>query len=287
MSARARPARPDRFAFTLIELLVVMAIISVLAALLLAGVQSVRKAGDRAKAKAEINQLTLALASFKADRGGNPLLSGGGPGGEFRLCTSYLDPTGTPLAWPEVDYLRQSWPQINLADTGLRNAGAKVLPAAPVLLDGNQAAILWLCGGQFCNYLGLSNSPTQPFLVPNGGDPRKRYLEPNSDRLRDPVTGTEDGRFRDPWGTPYAILASGAKVYAAGVTCYGVSPYSTMFRGQLNAGGTQILSAGRDKQFGPGGNYTAGSGAWTEGQPGGGDDLSNFRTLHLGAPDGD
>jgi prepilin-type N-terminal cleavage/methylation domain-containing protein len=55
--------------FTLIELLVVIAIIAILAALTLAAAEAVMAKGARSRASAEIQGITAALESYKADNG--------------------------------------------------------------------------------------------------------------------------------------------------------------------------------------------------------------------------
>ena len=59
--------------FTLIELLVVIAIIAILAALTLAAAEAVITKGARSRASAEIQAMSSALESYKADNGTYPL----------------------------------------------------------------------------------------------------------------------------------------------------------------------------------------------------------------------
>ncbi len=268
-----------RSAFTLLELLVVLSIMVVLTALILPAVQKARATAKRVQAKAEVDQFGMMLQAFAMDHDNTfPPVVGGGPNGEFRLCTSYSDVNGNLLDWPEVQFLMQAWPRMSRADNGLRNNGVIVPNTAPVLLDPNQAAMFWMTGGTFCNFNGLSKSPTQPFLPFVTGDSRKRYLDPPSRALYD-ASGVADGRFYDVYGNPLAVMTWSSKGYTAG--CYGVQPYSLTYRGQLNLGSSQVISAGPDGKFGPGGVYTPGAGAWASGQPGA-DDLANFRPLPLG-----
>jgi prepilin-type N-terminal cleavage/methylation domain-containing protein len=65
-----------RPAFTLIELLVVVAIIAVLLALLMAGVQQVREAANRTRCANNLRQLALAVNHFHEDRNTLPTFFG-------------------------------------------------------------------------------------------------------------------------------------------------------------------------------------------------------------------
>ncbi len=167
-----------RAGYTLIELLVVIAIIAILAALITAGVQKVRIRGNDLQIRADVDQLTIALNNFKSKINIYPPDHGDGTMGTFRLCSNYTDAMGNYImpftaASREVVVLRQMFPRMNLADTGLRRAGVApvagnlasdgVPPTAPLLLDGNQSMVIFLSGGTFTNYTGLSTDPVQPF----------------------------------------------------------------------------------------------------------------------------
>jgi type IV pilus assembly protein PilA len=58
--------------FTLIELLVVIAIIGILAALILAALNSAQKGARDSQRKSDMNQYKTALAQYKADQGSYP-----------------------------------------------------------------------------------------------------------------------------------------------------------------------------------------------------------------------
>lgn len=278
-----------RSGFTIIELLVVMSIIAVLMGFLVSAVQVVRQAGTRHTAQSEILFLTSAAETFKIKMHAPARVTGGGPNDTFRLCTSYVGSNGQPLmeivggqprVWPEADYLLRVFPQVSLTDNGLRDNGAPVSPGAPILLDANQAFVLWTTGGKWNNYRGFSRNPRRPFTPLTAGEDRiGPFFEASPpSRLRD-ENGVEDGRWRDPWGTPYAVLSVGNDDQYPAIACYGVMPY-------LRADGTplrrpvQIISAGRNKKFGPGGVFLPGSGVWAFGLDGG-DDLSNFQSPML------
>lgn len=278
-------------AFTLIELLAVIAVIAILSGLLVAGVSRVRQAATRTMVITELAQASTAASAFAGDRGEFPMLHGGGTNSTFRLCTNYTDAGGNPLtSWPEVQYLKRLYPRIDLADTGLRSGGSSVGNASPILLDANQSFVFWLSGGTYMNFMGHSTNNAHPFTpftpAPPGvaAEPRKRYFDFPAKRMTHPTTGATDNHWRDPWGTPYACFAYDKNIrnYPA-ATNFGVSPFVRGDRPENN-GSTQIISAGPNTRFGPGGNWTPGSPPY-ESRLDGGDDLSNFRQTSLGEPE--
>ena len=286
-----------RSAFTLIELMVVITIILILMALSLVGLRAARDAGRRTEIRTEISQITQGASLFQNKFGMSPPLSGGGPGGTFRLCTNYIDTTtGQALVWPEVEALKTMFPNMSLTDNGLRNpySGTVVYPDAPMNLDGNQALFFWLCGADYTKYQGFATSPSQPFkpLNPNLQNEKRigPFFQPaRLDRFYD-SGGVIDGRYRDAKGTPYACLGysiyyvgtSPKRGYQPGVTNFGVSPFLDAQGKPFNPNTLQVISAGIDKTFGPGGAYTPGQGAYAPNTPGE-DDISNFKTGQLGS----
>lgn len=103
----------------------------------------------------------------------------------------------------------------------------------------------------------------------------------------------KSGSYLDPWGTPYVYISGIAladlpdPITRSMVTQYGmgIQPYTLSGKWPRSNPSAptpyQILSAGPDGLFGPGGAYTPGIGAWAAGQPGA-DDLASFRDLPLG-----
>jgi prepilin-type N-terminal cleavage/methylation domain-containing protein len=67
-----RPTVSSKSAFTLIELLTVMTVIAILAGLVLSGYRYAQDQGARKRAEAEIQALSVALESYKADNGDYP-----------------------------------------------------------------------------------------------------------------------------------------------------------------------------------------------------------------------
>jgi prepilin-type N-terminal cleavage/methylation domain-containing protein/prepilin-type processing-associated H-X9-DG protein len=72
MSVRGRTPLAARRGFTLIELLVVIAIIAVLAGLVLAGIDSARKAAQKAQCQSNLRQLGLAIVQYREANGAYP-----------------------------------------------------------------------------------------------------------------------------------------------------------------------------------------------------------------------
>jgi prepilin-type N-terminal cleavage/methylation domain-containing protein len=330
-----RRTQAPRAGFTLIELLVVIAIIAILVGLLLPAIQSVRESAKRTQCTADIRQVESSIGLFKTKFTIGFLPSfGGGPNGTFRLCTCYAaDATGTWLPWPEVQYLKQLFPQMQPFDNGLR-LGGQFVPngiftppgvatnlTTPEYLDPNQTLVTFLTGNIYTNYQGFSNLKQAPFTPPlvQGETRVGPFLDFPSNKFTiaraNVVSATVPSAFAtslvDPWGGPYAYFASiqgndynklndltpvggvlpGAPAFiwtsANGFTTT-VSPYAsasgTLVK-YVNQKQFQIISAGRDGQFGAGGlTWTPGSGQYSKnlGIPTrvsnapGADDLSNF-----------
>lgn len=285
--------RNRRNGFTLIELLVVMAIIVVMVSLLMVGLNQARISAKRTQTRAEISQISEGASIFAHQMGTVPPLSGGGNGNGFRLCTKYTDNNGNVLNWPEVQALKDLFPSMDLNDNGLRHplSGVVIYPDSPDSLDGNQALFFWLAGGSdYTNFSGFATNPRKPFAKPTGVQGEKRkgpWFQPRSlDYFKDNF-GVIDGRYRDVWGTPYACLGylQTARGYP-NASCFGVSPFLDATGKPLQPNSIQVISAGPDKKFGPGGSYQPGQGAYGPNQPGD-DDIANFRKAQLGSDAGD
>jgi prepilin-type N-terminal cleavage/methylation domain-containing protein len=273
----------SRAGFTLIELLVVIAIIALLVAMLLPAVQNVRKTAKRTVATTEIAQIGNAIAVFKTKFNVDHLPDGQRGGGPFRLRTQYLGNE------PELIYLKRVWPQLPYLIGPISPGDPRFHPNGTGLpdldLDANQTLTFFLTGGTVTGFQGFSNNPRTPFVVGASTETVGPFF--------DVTTASVDqvnGRILDPWGTPYAYFSSipgnAANSYANSFTWpdetgipLTVSPYRQPFGGPLFMApkGTQIISAGPDLAFGPGGNqWTPGTGLYDLTEIGA-DDLANFK----------
>jgi prepilin-type N-terminal cleavage/methylation domain-containing protein len=264
---------PRQAGFTLIELLVVIAIIGVLMGLLLVAIQYGRDAAKRTSTTAEIAQISNAIGLFKTKTGATHIPAfGGGANGAFRLCTNYTDASGNWLPWPEVIYLKSIFPNMSPADNGLRLNGNPVPNNSPQALDPNQTLVFFLNGSVFTGFQGFSNNKQQPFTPPlSAGEQRLGpFLDLPSNRF------TADGRLLDPYGSPYAYFSFDPTINTyPSVSWSGVSPYKDVGGKFLQPRGFQIISAGKNQVFGPGGTWVPNQGPYTVTGPGG-DDVANF-----------
>jgi len=263
--SRCTSPRP---AFSLIELLVVIAIISILMGLIVAATQKVRESAARAENSDRISQITAAVGLAKAKGAMDYVWSG-----TFHLRTSY---TGNE---PELDLLKRMFPQMDLSNNGLP-------PDAQADLNPNQALLFLLTGGTPLNYQGFSNNPKRPFTPPTAGEIRKGpWLQVTPKMIQ--VASNGHAELVDPWGTPYIVFAAkegkpnnytfdmhrNLQEWPLGYVT--VRPYQ--YGGKyLNENGFQLISAGRNRRFGPGGTDFPAT------TPDGDDDQANFSRSILG-----
>jgi prepilin-type N-terminal cleavage/methylation domain-containing protein len=273
--------KPDlRRAFTLIELLVVIAIIAVLVSLTAAAVQKVRSRGVEVQARSEIGQLETALAACRTDFSLDAVPS--------RLVLredGRYDRAGPNRAlYPQTITLLQK-----MFGRGFNTAGrydwngSGTLEGGELVLEGQHCLVFFLGGiptppggTDGCTGFGTDKAnPTAP-----GGTRHGPYYEFKANRLRRDANGFFI--YLDPWRKqPYAYFSAtkAGNDYTRDCPTLRVVPYFDLSRRFLNPNGNQILSAGPDKVFGPGGmwdpaaGYAGGDGA---------DDLSNFSQSPLG-----
>lgn len=263
----SRHSTKSRHAFTLIELLVAIAIIALLMAIFLSAITRTRQAARNAQTSSEIAQIGSAVQAFKTKFNVRYVPSCGLNGGPFRLRTQYATTD------PELVYLKSLFPNLPYIVGPLDPRNPNVHPLGTGLddadLDPGQTLMFFMTGGSGLNYHGFSTNRREPF-IPTGGDTVGPFLEVSRSRL-DP-----QGRYLDPWGTHYAFFSTDPMgKYPTSHQGSPVQAYREANGSLINAKSFQIVSAGADQQFGPGGIWTPGVGPW-ELVNAGGDDLSNF-----------
>jgi type II secretory pathway pseudopilin PulG len=300
-----------RQAFTLVELLIVVAIIFILVGLLSAAVMAAMRKGPEAQVRSEIDTLSAAIGAFKQDFSVNYVPS------QLKLYSTikgYIS-TGNGGTNPSPSQLDNDSLAFLQAMFGKRlGTGATPLnwdgtgaSSWPVTLQG-QECLVFLLGGipngtSPPGCLGFSTDPTNP--TTSGGTRKGPYYDFQTSRL---VTGKPNANFYcylDPFTPnggnrqPYAFFsayktANGYNRYGPSGDCSNLTnpptqPYSPMPYFQTGASGNvffnstsfQIISAGPDGNFGPGGN-TFNPASGTVGP--GANDFSNFSKSRLGAP---
>jgi prepilin-type N-terminal cleavage/methylation domain-containing protein len=135
-----------RRAFTLVELLVVITIIGILAALITAAGAGALKRARQARIKAEIDQIAMALQTYKDNAGAYP-----------PNCQSDGPGTGNPLNEPQIltdvkRALKQAFPRHAESDelvaalVGLNSDGTLVASGLRGGMSAGESLVFWLGG---------------------------------------------------------------------------------------------------------------------------------------------
>jgi prepilin-type N-terminal cleavage/methylation domain-containing protein len=298
-----------RTAFTLIELLIVIAIIAILVGLLTAGVIKVMDKIAVTQTSNEITQLSQAVENFKAKYKVYPP-------SRILLSNNPADYAADPTS---LAYLNAIWPRLVIGSPGFDWLGGAGLPG-PVVLEGDQCLVFFLGGipsfptTGFPGCLGFASNPTNPTLSPANplaGTRVGPFFDFQTQRLVDqphPASPlpSPSGLFLSYWDnyqntqfvggvkwfSVYAYFSSGKLKNAyksdcpslVALTPPGVLPVVPYFQatGQFyNPSSVQIISAGRDGWFGPGGLWLAAN-APVNALPNGLDDQTNFYDSLMG-----
>jgi prepilin-type N-terminal cleavage/methylation domain-containing protein len=305
--------------FTLVELLVVVTIIIILAGLLTAAVFPVLKNREIVITANDINQLSNALEAFKTKYGlkryppARILLKervrAFDPGNPATMPALGGYDVTNPFQRESLEFIREVWPRItgtvigaaSTSNPPIVNWSGKTALTASMngswTLEGDQVLVFFLGGIPVAGAgTGFSTNPIDPSYHvgrPNFPEVVQPFFEFKADRLgarhgTSPFWSYRDGYNREV----YAYLSS----YKAGndYTFFGPTDCPTLnvapYREPTATGapvrfykreGFQIISAGRDGVFGPGGVWTPAMG---DTMPAAGrDDQSNFHPGLLGS----
>jgi general secretion pathway protein G len=307
-----------RGGFTLVEILVVIAIIAVLVAMLLPAVMQVIKKGPQTVTASEIGQLDTSIQNFKATMGPSyfpsriKLCEKVGDYGNTPLdldSIAYLTALFPRILDPDPLTNKVIW-----ATVGIDWNGDGVIGNNPAnrtqILEGHQCLVFFLGGiprNNPAGCFGWSTDPRDPAKLSQTTGRKGPFFEFSSDRLIDltvAVAGAKMRGFysyldphpdRPPLAQPqqpvylyfssygsrngYAKYLNVAGTLVLDNLSMGVQPYFEAAGRYHNPESYQIISAGHDHQFGPGGLWTRAN-AEAISDPGK-DDQTNFNGGNL------
>lgn len=314
-------SHPPRAGFTLVELLVVIFIIAVLISLTAAAVMRVRDKGPEIRARNDITGLSAAINAFHTDFQVDYIPSaiilredgryGDNPIPALRQLEINSENYLKKL-WPRLAVAGRTMMAPPNSRTALPGGGldwnGNGLPDfdQAFVLEGDQCLVFFLGGIQTPpttnppGVLGFSNNRTDPTRGSGASAARKGpFYEFQSDRLAYFAVGStpfgvpgavraQFFSYRDAWGNaPYAyfssrsLLAGGSGYNPSDCACLTMTSHYYTSSGALERSGFQIISAGRNGQFGTGGLFDPAFGLG-ENLPGS-DDFANFHPMALGS----
>jgi hypothetical protein len=192
----------------------------------------------------------------------------------------YKGDAGRPDERASLAYIMALWPRLKWNAEIDWSGGRKGFKS--VKLEGDQCLVYFLNGprGE-----GFSTNPANPTSA--GGRRAGPFFQFDKKRLVQRMKGSPFSSYRDGYGkNVYAFFCSGRAANNYGKDCPSlkVAPYFKKGSDPVryyNANTFQIISAGKDGIFGPGGAWLPASAAKDAG-PNGRDDLSNFHGDFLG-----
>ena len=277
-----------RAGFTMVELLMVVGIIAVVAALLVAGVSRVMQVQARTETQSDITQMTQALNAAKTSYGHIECL----PSQLILYPNAAMYRSGTDnLTKSTANVFRYMFGKRFISDSSENLNWGVTVPNTGLPIAGPEVLAFYLggipdttSGPGTIRFLGFAKDVKNPTLSPNSPDGKGRertgpFFQYKTGRLVQNPNGFVV--YNDPYGTPYVFFGARTPNNYDPQTILGVSPYFEGANKWLNPNSFQIISAGRNKAFGQGGQINPKTGV----APGvGDDDLSNFSSSELGNP---
>jgi prepilin-type N-terminal cleavage/methylation domain-containing protein len=176
--------RQTRVAFTLVELLVVITIIGILAALITAAGAGALKRAQQTRIKTEVDQLAMALQSYKDTAGSYPPnCQVDGPAGSDPIDESQVL-NDIKRAFKQAFPRHREPPELIAALAGMSPDGL-VLPTNQNLQGGmtaGEALVFWLGGFSSDPKFPISGEGGPAYRIPNMGGPDNYKLDPIESR---------------------------------------------------------------------------------------------------------
>ena len=277
MSGKKLSTSIQRSGFTLVELMVAITIIAILMALTVAAVMAFLRKGPDVLNRTELSELAVAVERFKTDWGFYPPDT-------IRLCSNRSQYGISDLDKKSLSILGLMYNPLPPNFTNIQWAGPGTSTSLDVTLEGDQALVFFLGGPpDGANPPGLlggwSTNATDRVDVLNKADRKKGYTF-DAKRLKLAPRGTNTAAalfpsYIDAYGKMPYVYFSSKNGYGPANTL-GVAPYKQGAK-YVNPDTFQIISAGADFTYGPGGVWDPA----TVPEPGK-DDMANFYDKPLG-----